>query len=100
MTLEDIELAYDTSAERIREAETGFHRYLYNDIDWDARVLALNGQRGVGKTTMLLQFLQEHPDAGKSALYVSLDTAWFDAREIFDLVKYHVQHGGTRLFID
>lgn len=100
MTTEDIDLAYDTSAERIRETETGFHRYLYNDIDWDARVLALNGQRGVGKTTMLLQFLKEHPEVGQSALYVSLDTAWFDAREIFDLVKYHVQHGGKRLFID
>ena len=100
MTEGDIQLAYETSSNRIRETETAFHRYLYSEIDWSVRVLALNGQRGVGKTTMFLQFLKEHPVDAETSLYVSLDTAWFDAREVYELVKYHVQHGGTRLFLD
>jgi len=100
MTEEDIQLAYDVSADRIREVETRFHRYLYSELDWNVRILALSGQRGVGKTTMFLQYLKEHPAEAENALYVSLDTAWFDAKEIFELAKYHVEHGGTRLFLD
>lgn len=100
MTDEDIQLAYDVSTARIREVETRFHRYLYSDIDWDVRILALNGPRGVGKTTMFLQYLKEHPAEAEKALYISLDTAWLEAREIFELAKYHVEHGGTRLLLD
>ena len=100
MTDEDIQLAYDVSMARIREVETRFHRYLYSDIDWNVRILALNGPRGVGKTTMFLQYLKEHPAEAEKALYISLDTAWLEAREIFELAKYHVEHGGTRLFLD
>jgi len=62
--------------------------------------LALNGQRGVGKTTMLLQYLKEHSAEAKKALYLSLDTVWLEAKEIFELAKYHVEHGGTRIFLD
>ena len=100
MTDEDIQLAYDVSMARIREVETRFHRYLYSDIDWNVRILALNGPRGVGKTTMFLQYLKEHPAEAEKALYISLDTAWLEAREIFELAKYHVEHGGMRLLLD
>ena len=100
MTEEDIQLAYDVSTARIREVETRFHRYLYSNIDWNVRILALNGPRGVGKTTMFLQYLKEHSPEAEKSLYISLDTAWLEAREIFELAKYHVEHGGTRLFLD
>ena len=100
MTEEDIQLAYDVSTARIREVETRFHRYLYSNIDWNVRILALNGPRGVGKTTMFLQYLKEHSPEAEKSLYVSLDTAWLEAREIFELAKYHVEHGGTRLLLD
>ena len=100
MTEEDIQLAYDVSMARIREVETHFHRYLYSNIDWNVRILALNGPRGVGKTTMFLQYLKEHSPEAEKSLYISLDTAWLEAREIFELAKYHVEHGGTRLFLD
>ena len=100
MTEEDILLAYDVSRARIREVETRFHRYLYSEIDWNVRILALNGPRGVGKTTMFLQYLKEHSAEAEKALYLSLDTAWLEAKEIFELAKHHVEHGGTRLFLD
>ena len=60
MTEENIRMIYDMSAERIRETDTSFHRYLFGEIDWDARVVALDGPRGVGKTTMFLQHLREN----------------------------------------
>ena len=95
-----IQRVYDESAERIRSADSAFHRYLYSQVDWSSRVIALSGPKGVGKTTMFLQYLKEHREVAERALYVSLDDIWMDAFELYDLVKYHVQNGGTSVFID
>ena len=95
-----IQRVYDESAERIRSADSAFHRYLYSQVDWSSRVIALNGPKGVGKTTMFLQYLREHREVSERALYVSLDDIWMDAFELYDLVKYHVQNGGMSVFID
>ena len=38
--------------------------------------------------------------ARNASLYVSLDSVWLDAKEIYLLAEYHVQHGGTRLVMD
>lgn len=100
MNKEQIEIIYDTSAARIREVDSVFHRYLFSEIDWSVRVLALTGPRGVGKTTMFLQHLKENPAEAEGALYVSLDSIWIDAREIYELVQYHVLHGGTSIYLD
>ena len=46
--------------ERIEHTSTTFHRYLYNRLDWGRQMLGLVGPRGVGKTTMFLQYIKEH----------------------------------------
>ena len=93
-------MIYDMSAERIRETDTSFHRYLFDEIDWDARVVALDGPRGVGKTTMFLQHLQENQSESDSPLYVSIDNVWLNAQELYELVQHHVRHGGGSVYID
>ena len=100
MDNQSIQTIYEISDRLVRETETGFHRYLAFDLDWSVRILALNGPRGVGKTTMFLQFLKENPAEAKNALYVSMDNLWLNPLELYELVKYHVQHGGTRILID
>ena len=100
MTEENVRMIYDMSADRIRETETSFHRYLFNEIDWDSRVVALDGPRGVGKTTMFLQHLRENPEEADSALYVSVDNVWLNSKEMYELVQHHVRHGGQSIFID
>ena len=100
MTEENIRMIYDMSAERIRETDTSFHRYLFGEIDWDARVVALDGPRGVGKTTMFLQHLRENPAESDSSLYVSIDNVWLNTQELYELVQYHVRHGGESIYID
>lgn len=95
-----IQRIYDISDKLVREVDCTFHRFLFAELDWSVRILALNGPRGVGKTTIFLQYLKEHPEEARHALYVSLDNLWLNATELYDLVDYHVKHGGTRLLID
>ena len=100
MNNENIRMIYDISAGRIRETDTSFHRYLYSQIDWDSRVVALDGPRGVGKTTMFLQHLKENPREAEQALYVSVDNVWLNAQDMYELVLNHVRHGGTSIYLD
>ena len=81
MTEDAIRMIFDMSDERIRETETAFHRYLYSEVDWNARLIALDGPRGVGKTTMFLQHLKENPVEAESSLYVSIDNIWLNAQD-------------------
>ena len=51
-------------------------RYLYNKINWDLKSIGILGQRGLGKTTMMLQYIKENFENSKKALYVYLDTPY------------------------
>ena len=37
-----------------------FKRYLYQEISWNSRMVGIIGPRGVGKTTMILQYIKEN----------------------------------------
>ena len=80
---------------------TGCVRSLMNDIHWDARLVAIRGARGVGKTTLMLQFLKLHyADDWKTALYASLDSAYFTQHSLSELAELFYQRGGKHLFLD
>jgi hypothetical protein len=44
-----------------------------NDIRWDSRLIGIRGARGVGETTLILQYMKQFLPKDLSALYVSLD---------------------------
>ena len=48
--MEQLQATFD---KLLRETHTTFHRYMYNRINWDARMIGLMGPRGVGKTTLV-----------------------------------------------
>lgn len=54
--MEQLQATFD---KLLRETSTTFHRYMYNRINWDARMIGLMGPRGVGKTTLVLQHIKE-----------------------------------------
>ena len=37
-----------------------YKRYIFNEIDFDEKMIAIFGARGVGKTTTLFQYLLVH----------------------------------------
>lgn len=96
----DVESLLRSMERRIDGAETDYHRPLYGEIDWDDRLVCITGAKGTGKTTMMLQYLKEHPAEIDRALYISLDSLWFANHSPLDVVEWHHNNGGTRLFID
>jgi Predicted ATPase (AAA+ superfamily) len=77
-----------------------FKRYLYDQINWEDRLIIIKGQRGVGKTTMILQYIKyEVKDVSKS-LYISLDDIYFTDTTLSALVDDFVLNDGQFLFID
>ncbi len=78
---------------------TDFKRYLYEDVAWDSRMVGIVGPRGVGKTTMILQYIKENLDR-KKALYVSADDMYFGENKLLDLADDFYKNAGEHLFID
>ncbi|MBO5028396.1 MAG: ATP-binding protein [Muribaculaceae bacterium] len=91
---------YATSHRLVKAVDTSIHRYLYDRIPWDDRLIMIKGARGAGKTTMLLQRIKENFGHSEAALYASCDDLWFTDNRIIDLADYHYKHGGTHLFLD
>ncbi|HHD77838.1 MAG TPA: AAA family ATPase [Campylobacteraceae bacterium] len=75
-------------------------RYLFDEIDFDDRMIAIFGARGVGKTTMLLQYLLDLQKAGKKVLYISLDYPFLSGVDLLELVEEFAQNGGAYLLLD
>jgi len=76
-----------------------FKRYLYGKISWESRMVGIIGPRGVGKTTLILQYIKQNLDT-KKALYVSADDIYFADNRLIDLADEFHKNAGEYLFID
>ena len=85
---------------RIDNTALDFKRYLFDEINWEDRLIAVKGSRGVGKTTMLLQHIKLHRDLNGQTLFVSLDDIHFQANSLIDLVDEFYISGGKYLYLD
>jgi hypothetical protein len=84
----------------VQHTNTGFIRYLYDNVSWNNRLTGIIGAKGTGKTTLLLQRIKlNFPDKSK-ALYASLDSIWFTKHSLFELAGDFYNLGGTHLFLD
>ncbi|HAT81132.1 MAG TPA: AAA family ATPase [Flavobacterium sp.] len=63
-------------------------------------MLFILGSRGVGKTTLMLQYIKEKFGTSSTALYISMDDLSLSNYTLLDLAKRHAQNGGTHLFVD
>ena len=97
----DIRPLIDASDRLVTEVTMAFRRYLVPFIDWNDRLICIKGPKGVGKTTLILQHIQEMFGAhsGK-AVYLPADHIWFSSHDMLDAVEYFHTHGFTHLFID
>jgi len=76
-----------------------FKRYIYNEIAWDDRMIGIVGPRGVGKTTLLLQYIKENLDVNET-LYVQADDIYFANHTLIELAEEFSKNRGKYLFVD
>ncbi len=84
----------------LSEVKTDIHRFIYNEIDWTQPLIGIKGQRGVGKTTLMLQRIKETDPSGNSSFYVSLDNLWFAEHNLIDLAQILIKDEISHLYID
>lgn len=77
-----------------------FSRGLETEMNWNMRLSAIKGARGVGKTTVLLNYIKRHPKDAKKILYASLDDIYFTENKLVTLAKHFARSGGKHLLLD
>jgi len=77
-----------------------FKRYLFSQINWDSRLIAILGARGVGKTTMLLQYYKEHFDNPEKCLYILGDDGDVLNIGLRKIARQFSLKGGKVLIVD
>ncbi len=90
---------YSYMEELLETTPTEFYRYKYDEVDWEGRLTGIVGPRGVGKSTMVLQYIKSHRSEGLH-LYVMADNAYFTSHSLVQLADDFVKDGGTHLYID
>lgn len=93
-----MESLYELFYAKLHETPTEFHRYLFDRINWKNRMIAILGERGVGKTTLLLQKIKA--DGTDNTLYFSADNIYFAQHSLFDTANEFYRKGGSKLYID
>lgn len=84
-----------------QKIQTDFVRGFMQEVNWNARLIGIKGARGVGKTTLLLQYLKiNFTDNRALTLYVSLDSFAFRGKSLLGLADEFVRNGGKHLFLD
>lgn len=104
----------------VAHASMPIRRLLMDEINWDDRLIAIKGGRGVGKTDFMLYRIKEveqayqeqyerelaalrtrrKPKPIRPCLYVSLNDFFFTQHTIVELASKFVKAGGRYLFLD
>ena len=92
-----MEILLSKSVKKVASASGKAKRLIFDDVQWNERLILLLGYRGVGKTTMLLQRLKEFGDKG---IYFSLDDLYFESNRLVTVVEQFYALGFRAFFLD
>ena len=85
----------------LANTQTEIIRDKMDDIHWNTQLISIMGAKGVGKSTLIRQYLKQHYALGDHrALYCSADTVDFSMRTLVSLAEEFVMRGGELLVID
>ncbi|WP_285008360.1 ATP-binding protein [Pedobacter faecalis] len=76
-----------------------FKRGLSYKINWNARGVCIEGARGTGKSTMMLQYIKQNLPLDQT-LYVSLDDLYFRQNNLVEVAERFYGLGGRHFFLD
>ena len=85
----------------LANTSTGIVREKMGEIHWNSRLITIIGAKGVGKSTLIKQYLKLNYQPGdRRVLYCSADTVDFSTRTLVELAEEFVIQGGELLAID
>jgi hypothetical protein len=90
----------ELSQQRIESVSLKHKRYLLKEIPDKQRLVFINGARGTGKTTLLLQYLKTVSGQCENNAYISLDDIIFSRIAAEDFIDWFYKRGGELLAID
>ena len=90
---------YEYMEEMLRKTPVAFQRYIFDTIPWSSQMVGITGARGIGKSTMIRQYIIHNREKG-NFLYVSADHTYFVDHSLTDLADEFAKDGGTHLYID
>lgn len=92
---------YRKSNRLLANTSTDIIREKMGEIHWNAPLISIIGAKGVGKSTLIKQYLKQHFDPGdRRMLYCSADTVDFSTRTLVGLAEEFTIGGGELLVID
>jgi len=90
---------YEISERAVGQVSVKHIRTQIEWLDQPERLICIKGSRGVGKTTLLLQFAKTRLN-DQQYVYVSLDNLYFTENKLFDFADDFSKHGGKCLLLD
>lgn len=92
---------YRKSNRLLANTSTDIIREKMGEIHWNAPLISIIGAKGVGKSTLIKQYLKQHFEPGdRRMLYCSADTVDFSTRTLVELAEEFTIGGGELLAID
>ena len=77
-----------------------YERDLLDKINFKNRIIGIVGAKGVGKTTLLLQYMKKQNLLHDEMLYISVDHPLMSSTTILDIAKEFASYGGKLLILD
>ena len=85
----------------ISQTTTKIVREQMKSIDWEKQLVSIRGSRGVGKTTLMRQYIKQKYGANAGeALYCVMDNLYFTNHTLLDTAEQFHLMGGKHLFLD
>lgn len=85
----------------ISQVKMDIVRDMINNVSWEKPLVGIRGSRGVGKTTLIRQYIrQTYGTAPGEALYCVMDSMYFTNHSLLDMAERFHLMGGKHLFLD
>lgn len=101
--IENLDIFYELSREFLKAKDEQYRRYFIENTTLSERFSIFVGQRGVGKTTLIVQYLLDYVKSDKLShkiLYIPADHFLIGKTSLYDIAKHFNLMGGEFIAFD